>query len=141
MMWLPSCSARSGTCLLYTSFGRPSTQWKLKTDEIGNYADKADASYTKDVKLGDIYADLGLSTRTVPTIIVDGKDQKNTTKVLFKGNSNKVIAPASGTANGVLTEAYVDDDDNVTLVQINTYVGTICLLYTSSWCYTWYGYC
>ena len=100
-------------------FGRPSTQWKLKTYEIGNYADKADASYTKDVKLGDIYADLGLSTRTVPTIMEDGKDLKNTDKVLFKGNSTKVGA------KGVLTEAYVDDDDNVTLVQINTYVGTI----------------
>ncbi len=100
-------------------FGRPSTQWKLKTDEIGNYADKADASYTKDVKLGDIYADLGLSERTVPTIMEDGKDLKNTDKVLFKGNSTKVGA------KGVLTEAYVDDDDNVTLVQINTYVGQV----------------
>lgn len=101
-------------------FGRPSTQWKMKTDEIGNYADKADASYTKEVKLGDIYADLGLSTRTVPTVFVDGKDQKNTNaEVLYKGNSTKIGA------NGVLTEAYVDDDDNVTIVRINTYVGQV----------------
>ena len=101
-------------------FGRPSTQWKMKTDEIGNYADKADASYTKEVKLGDIYADLGLSTRTVPTVFEDGKDLKNTNaEVLYKGNSTKIGA------NGVLTEAYVDDDDNVTIVRINTYVGQV----------------
>ncbi len=101
-------------------FGRPSTQWKVKTTEIGNYAEKADATYTADVKLGDIYADLGLSERTVPTIYKDGADQKNTTLVLFKGNSAKI-----GTGNGVLTEAYVDDDNNVTLVETNTYVGQI----------------
>ena len=71
-------------------FGRPSTQWKVKTAEIGNYADKADATYTEDVKLGDIYADLGLSERTVPTIYKDGADQKNSTLVLFKGNSAKI---------------------------------------------------
>ena len=99
-------------------FGRPSTQWKMKTDEIGNYADKADASYTKEVKLGDIYADLGLSTRTVPTVFEDGKDLKNT-DALYKGASKKIGA------NGVLTEAYVDDDDNVTIVEINTYVGQV----------------
>ena len=92
----------------------------MKTDEIGNYADKADASYTKEVKLGDIYADLGLSTRTVPTVFEDGKDLKNTNaEVLYKGNSTKIGA------NGVLTEAYVDNDDNVTIVRINTYVGQV----------------
>ena len=101
-------------------FGRPSTQWKVKTTEIGNYAEKADATYTADVKLGDIYADLGLSERTVPTIYKDGADQKNSTLVLFKSNSAKI-----GTGNGVLTEAYVDDDNNVTLIEINTYVGQI----------------
>mgnify|MGYP005787937567 CR=1 FL=1 len=101
-------------------FGRPSTQWKLKTTEIGNYADKANVSYTKEVKLGDIYSDLGLSTRTVPTVFVDGQDQKNTTaEVLYKGNSAKIGG------NGVLTEAYVDDDNNVTIVRINTYVGQV----------------
>ncbi len=101
-------------------FGRPSTQWKVKTTEIGNYAEKADATYTADVKLGDIYADLGLSERTVPTIYKDGVDQKNSTLVLFKGNSAKI-----GTGNGVLTEAYVDDNNNVTLVETYTYVGQI----------------
>ena len=101
-------------------FGRPSTQWKVKTTEIGNYAEKADATYTADVKLGDIYADLGLSERTVPTIYKDGVDQKNSTLVLFKGNSAKI-----DTGNGVLTEAYVDDNNNVTLVETYTYVGQI----------------
>ena len=101
-------------------FGRPATQWKLKTEEIGKYAEKADASYTKDVKLGDIYADLGLSTRTVPAIVKNGADTNNTSLVLFKGNSTKI-----GTGNGVLTEAYVNDDDSVTLVEIETYVGQV----------------
>ena len=102
-------------------FGRPANQWKVKSEEIGTYAVAADATYTKDVELGDIYSDLGLSKRSVPTIISNGVDQNNTSKVLFKGNDTKI-----GTGNGVLTEAYYDDDaETVTLVEIDTYVGQV----------------
>ena len=102
-------------------FGRPANQWKVKSEEIGTYAVAADATYTKDVELGDIYSDLGLSKRSVPTIISNGVDQNNSSLVLFKGNSTKI-----GTGNGVLTEAYYDDDaETVTLVEIDTYVGQV----------------
>ena len=102
-------------------FGRPANQWKVKAEEIGTYAIAADATYTKDVELGDIYSDLGLSKRIVPTIISNGVDQNNSSLVLFKGNSTKI-----GTGKGVLTEAYYDDDaETVTLIEIDTYVGQV----------------
>ena len=43
------------------AFERPSTTWKLKSKTIGTYADEADATYTSEVKVGEIYSDLGLS--------------------------------------------------------------------------------
>ena len=100
------------------AFGRPGDKWTYKTTTIGTYADKANMTYTEDVELGDIYSDLGLSERTEAAYIRNGVDQANV--VLFRGNSTKL-----GTGNGVLTEAYVDDDNNVTLVAIDTYVGQV----------------
>ena len=52
-------------------------------------------------------------------MIVDGKTAADFT--VKKGDDTKL--EASG--NGVLVEAFVDSDDNVTLVVINTYVGEI----------------
>ena len=48
----------------------------------------------------------------------DGK--ANGTFTIEKGNSDDELG-----GNGVLVEAFVDNDDNVTLVVINTYVGEI----------------
>ena len=52
-------------------------------------------------------------------MIVDGKTAADFT--VKKGDDTKL--EASG--NGVLVEAFVDSDDNVTLVVINTYVGEV----------------
>lgn len=57
------------------AFERPSTTWKLKSKTIGTYADEADATYTSEVKVGEIYSDLGLSdgiSKQDVTLYVDG---------------------------------------------------------------------
>ena len=100
-------------------FGRPSEQWKNGSKEIGTYASTADASYTEEVKSKTIYSDLGLGETTKADVIVDGKTAADFT--VKKGDDTKL--EASG--NGVLVEAFVDSDDNVTLVVINTYVGEV----------------
>ncbi len=106
-------------------FGRPAESWKYKRDDIGTYAKEADATYTEEVELGDIYSDLGLSSRTTAEVSVDGKD--GGTVSLTRGSSTKL----TDSGNGVLTEAFVDDDDNVTIVVINTYVGEVSRVMTA----------
>ena len=114
------------------AFGRPASKWTYKTKTVGTYADKAAASYTEDVKLGDIYSDLGLSERTDATVLKNGVEA-SAKAVLYRGNSSKLSAvdltqggsTKVATGNGTLTEAYVDDDNNVTLVVIDTYVGQV----------------
>ena len=103
----------------HDDFGRPSDQWKNGSKEIGTYASTADASYTEEVKSKTIYSDLGLGETTKADVIVDGKTAADFT--VKKGDDTKL--EASG--NGVLVEAFVDSDDNVTLVVINTYVGEV----------------
>ena len=101
------------------AFGRPADyQWKLDKDEVYNAVKTADASYTEEVKSGTLYTDLGLSETTKASVVVDGDDTVANFSIK-KGDKT----PTGG--KGVLTEAFVDDDKNVTLVQINTYVGTV----------------
>ena len=101
------------------AFGRPADyQWKLDKDEVYNAVKTADASYTEEVKSGTLYTDLGLSETTKASVVVDGDDTVASFSIK-KGDKT----PTGG--KGVLTEAFVDDDKNVTLVQINTYVGTV----------------
>ena len=101
------------------AFGRPADyQWKLDKDEVYNAVKTADASYTEEVKSGTLYTDLGLSETTKASVTLDGDDTV----------ANFTIKKGEKTTTGgkgVLTEAFVDSDKNVTLVQINTYVGTV----------------
>ena len=100
------------------AFGRPADyQWKLNKDEVYNAVKTADASYTEEVKSGTLYTDLGLSETTKASVVVDGDDAADF--------SIKKSGSAKTGGKGVLTEAFVDDDKNVTLVQINTYVGKV----------------
>ena len=100
------------------AFGRPADyQWKLDKDEVYNAVKTADASYTEEVKSGTLYTDLGLSETTKASVVVDGDDAADF--------SIKKSAKDTTGGKGVLTEAFVDDDKNVTLVQINTYVGKV----------------
>ena len=104
------------------AFGRPTHTWKLSTTKIGEYADEATLTYTKEVELGDVYADLGLSkTTTANEFWQDGKENKTLPSFAKKDDS-----ALSGSANGVLTQIYYDSDANdgkgeIIVVQINTY--------------------
>ena len=108
------------------AFGRPTHTWKLSTTKIGEYADEATLTYTKEVELGDVYADLGLSkTTTANEFWQDGKENKTLPSFAKKDDS-----ALSGSANGVLTQIYYDSDANdgkgeIIVVQINTYAAKV----------------
>ena len=111
-------------------FSRPATEWRFKNDSIGTYADTPDATYTARVNADDIYSAVGKSTaddlldgtytlysyvdnyggKVALADVASYVDRNNTTKVNESGN-------------GMLTEVYVDhDDETVTIVSINTWV-------------------
>ena len=112
-------------------FGRPANKWANKNTEIGTYANTDDlvATYTKKVTAADIYDAVGKSVyddltasknATDLTVYIDGEEQTvtNVDKYIVKNDTTKV----NNTGNGDLTEVYVDDDNNVTIVTIRTYV-------------------
>ena len=109
------------------NLGRPATKWTWKADEIDTYADKADKTYSKNVKLGDIYKDLGMSTADDAVVYIDGIEgdavrvsKANTVKLASKGsNENQVDT-------GTTVEVYFDDSTNdVTICVIHNYAGTV----------------
>ena len=114
-------------------FGRPANTWKVKKEEVGTYANISDlvATYTKKATKADIYSAVG---KTVYDDLTDTKDPATLT-VWFDGVKTVVKAAdvdsyieknnsgaSNSTANGDLTEVYVDDDNNVTVVTARTYV-------------------
>ena len=105
------------------AFERPSTTWKLKSKTIGTYADEADATYTSEVKVGEIYSDLGLSdgiSKQDVTLYEDGFKTTYSAGDVVRGSRQKVGG------DGALLDVYYDEDaDTLTLVQVNTYVGKI----------------
>ena len=115
-------------------FGRPANTWRFKGVEVGTFAKTADATYTADVKLGQIYSDLGMSDKDeAAPVFVDGVEASESAKV-SKGNDLKVSelkftnSPVAkcNVGNGTLVEAYLDEDTNdVTIVAINTYVAEV----------------
>jgi len=98
-------------------FGRPATIWSFKTEEVGKYADSADASYIKAVKAETLYKDLGLKEPTKATRYVDGK-------AVADFNITKTGTDEIG-GNGVVVDAYKNDEGAVTISVINPYVNTI----------------
>lgn len=110
-------------------FGRPANEWKYRSEIIGSYADYSDLreTYTAKASKGDLYGLLGSSIVNGLddgdydlTVYVDGKEvSKPAVKDYFVKNSSSA-AGVSG--NGVLTEIFMDDDNNVTLVFVNTYL-------------------
>ena len=112
-------------------FGRPANKWNVKKEEVGTYANTPDATFTKKVTKADVYNAIG------KTVYDDLKDGDATLTTYFDGDGTKVKAAdvdstwankndtgkVNSTGNGDLTEIYVDDDDNnVTIVTIRTYV-------------------
>ena len=114
-------------------FGRPATKWTYKGVKVGTYAKTADATYTENVKLGTIYADLKMSDKDDQAVVyVDGVKAVDFANVK-KGNDLKLADvkfanPSTDckVGNGTLTEVYLDRDTNeVTIVCINTYVAEV----------------
>ena len=111
-------------------FGRPANKWNVKKEEVGTYANTPDATFTKKVTKADVYNAIG------KTVYDDLKDGDATLTTWFDGFETKVKAAdvdstwankndtgkVNTTGNGDLTEIYVDDDNNVTIVTIRTYV-------------------
>ena len=101
------------------AFGRPAVTWKNKNTNIGTYANTADATYTGDVATGDIYSDLGLTSKVTASVVRNGGAKSNL--LISKGNVAK-----TGTGNGTVVEVYYDADANtVDVVEIDTYVAQV----------------
>ena len=103
-------------------FMRPANQWKIKSEEIGTYAQTPDLTYTAAVKSSAIYKDLALGDaieKKNVSVYVDGESadayaiRKNDNDTEFGGN-------------GVLTEVFYDkNDDSVVITEVMTYFGQI----------------
>jgi len=120
------------------AFGRPASEWKFKSTIIGTYADDSDliGTYTAKAKKGDLYSLVGSSTVSGFTaddepyklsVWVDGENVKEATTentdAIVGGYFAKNASGAAGVSgNGILTEVYMDDDNNVTIVQVRTYL-------------------
>ena len=113
------------------AFERPTHEWYLKATKIGSYADKADLTYTAEVKFGTIYADLGLSKSIAIADIayyVDGARQSAVPHDIYKGNTTNSFG-----GNGVLTEVFYDADNHTVIVtETNTYLGKVTAAYAAS---------
>ena len=94
-------------------FGRPIHIWTNDTKKIGEYAEDEDAKYTDSVKLGTIYADLGLSNSGIPagnvTYYVDG-EKTTFTKDIVKGSLDEVggNGAAFGSVGKLLVTAVIE---------------------------------
>ena len=112
-------------------FGRPCVEWFWKADSIGVYSNSDDlvATYTAEVTAADIYTAVG---KSVSDDVNSGK-AKLTTFIDGVGNVVKAAdakgyvtkndsTTVNGTGNGDYTEVYVNDDNDVTIVTVRTYV-------------------
>ena len=122
-------------------FSRPSNVWTYNGVKVGTYPKAADATYSADVSLGTIYADLGMNQAdNEAEVYVDGLqadelvrvNRNNDLKLSAVVFDEDVSSTASGSlrfcqvGNGTLVEAYRNSKTNdVTIVAINTYVAEV----------------
>ena len=120
------------------AFGRPANEWKYKSEVIGSFADDSTLleTYTAKASKGDLYNLIGSSVVNGLgdgdydlTVYVDGaKVSKPAVDNYFVKSSSSAAGVADSvkgtgvSGNGVLTEVYMDDDNNVTIVMVNTYL-------------------
>ena len=111
-------------------YGRPATTWKVKSKEVGTYANTPDLTYTDEVKGKAIYADLGKGkiAHGKITLYVNGLDKTDDLDSKFeltKDCSKKVGG------KGTLTEVYfqeaknANEDDSVIIVELETYLAQV----------------
>ena len=112
------------------AFGRPSTQWTYKGEEVGTYAQTPDVTYAKSVKLADIYADLKMSSKDKTATLYENGLKTATDLVVAKDADNdgdklsKLGNKMAG--DGTIVEVFRDDDTNhVDICVISVYVGEV----------------
>ena len=134
------------------AYGRPGTRWVYNLNEVGTYSDAPLATYTNKVTKGDLYSlvtkarldDIRSYNKTDEAanvheyyfnVWVDGKNivedkrggdfTNDLRETYFLSNSSAAAGKKDTNAvsgKGVQTEVYLDDDGNLTLVYINTYL-------------------
>ena len=133
------------------AYGRPGTRWVYNLNEVGTYSDAPLATYTNKVTKGDLYSlvskarlddieknddakDENGDWQYTFTVYADGKtivnhacdtDFGDVRGTYFSSNSSAAAGEKDTNAvsgKGVVTEVYLDDDGNLTLVYINTYL-------------------
>ena len=98
-------------------WGRDAYNWYKGAKKIAGMYHEAPAEvYTAAVKSGTIFTDLDLDKATKATVYNNGEKEFFQVK---KNDSTKIGG------NGVVIEAYVDADMNVTLIQIDTYLAQV----------------
>ena len=109
-------------------FMRPATKWTWRGSSVGTYAETADVTYSGDVRLGQIYSDLGMTERdNAAEVYVDGEQAVDNANV-SRGNDMKVSdvhfvgTTGCDVGTGTRIEAFRDSSTNeVTIVAINYY--------------------
>ena len=112
---------RNETSATTTAFQDPAVRWSYKTKEIGTYAKSADLTYTKEVKLSDIYADLGLSTKaTTVKFAVDGDENAKANDGSTVVDKDALISSSEAKVGGKgsLTKVYYNESGEVITVTI-----------------------
>ena len=106
-------------------FGRPANEWTYKNTKIGTYVDYTlmVAEYTNAVSGKEVYNKVGKTAMDKYDVAayVDGNDASKTVLPnVAKDNKDDL----TGTATGVLTQVFVNDDEKEAVVtEINTYLG------------------
>ncbi len=110
-------------------FGRPAVTWEYRNSEIGTYADDPEETYTDAVEKDTLYDLIGSSVyddlddgNADLTVVVNGDRQDADLEDYIVRNDDD---DAAYTDRGVLTQVFVDDDNNVTITMINTYVAQV----------------
>ncbi len=111
-------------------FGRPSVKWTYKSQEVGVYSDEAEAVYTASVEKQELYDLIGSevyndlkNNKADFSVYVDGVQDKNAklSEYIVKNSSTDI----DYARKGATTEVFVDDDNNVVITVINTYVAQV----------------
>ena len=116
------------------AFNRLSNTWVYGTNRtvIGTYAEAPIGSFTEKVTYDDLYAVVGSTTLNKTNnanieVYIDGANSVSLTIPATLRNNDDGLAAAGGefTGNGTLTEIYLDSNDAVRIVVINSYLATV----------------
>ena len=123
----------------HDDMGRPSVEWRYRTEIIGEYPDTSTlkGTWTSSVSKDELYDLVGSTvvnmlkaTPSKVTVWVNGDDTTLATPAQVEDYFLRNASGAVGNAvngvgqagNGVVTELYMDDNNDVTIVMANTYL-------------------